>query len=589
MAERLVSRLDTFSPALGSALIGVMGNGGPWMPGVVRALEAPGETKASVRRILRAALMSRPRADEPLPLLDELQIFGDGVDLHFPGTWPRAVGLREFLDRVNFVAAPSHHFVLDPCLADDDIPPIDCAPPAGPAHMVIDFVLMERGLGVRRFETVLLVTRDGGSCHGLSAHDEEFDRDLLDRIIDALADRPATAPSRRCAIQALAALGIPGFFDGYLNGLLEGPQTARDECLDYLLSGSVLRRFSVRLGAAREESAAAELLRALDRVSAGPSQRALIRAVRLLPDDCRRRALAAVDGPSDLVRALCESGWDDEERSAFVRDRLLSDDSAMRTAALHAALPVLHRSARVSETLLHVAARADRYDRRTGALLDRCIAAVGDRCGDEELARLIRAQAGVRGALSIAAVRGGKSCLAAITESLARGGDGCLALADALGELCDRLGLDPLEAVSSVGPSLPRIVAAGLELAHGPDHEARRAAAAELVEEIVNRGPFRNAAVRFICHAGADSIDDDLEPFFAALSRGRIDWPRGLRSAVIRSALDASRDDSTAAARLRLSLKDRFGSALDPLLDRALKNLSQARKLGSYRIDVRID
>ncbi len=589
-AESLVGRFESFSPALRGALISLLGKGGPWMPGVVRALGRSDGAKPFVRRILHAALLTRPRSDDPLPLLDELQIFGEGVDLRPRGTWPGAVGLGEFLDWINFEANPSHHFVLDPCLAEREIAPIERPPPAGPARMVIDFVLGQRGLGVRRLETVLLVTEGGRSCHGLSAHDEEYDLILVDRIVDTLAARPRSAASRKSSIEALAALGIPGLFDGYLTENAErAGRRERDDGLDYLLTSAPLGRCAMRMDAAGDESAVVALLQAFDETGPGPRMRALIRLVRLLTEDLRGRAFSVVGSPSVLLRALCDTNWNDEERLAFVSQHLQSPESTKRQAALHAALPRLHRSPSLAKALLHGVSQWDGVDPRTEALLDRCVAAMGAQCGDDDLARLIRGRSGVRGAIEAAAIGGGSSCLAAMIEELSQGGDRSLSLVEAIRSVCERLKIDPLEVVLSFESPLPRVAAAGLQLACAADRSVCVSAAAVLVDEIVTGGRFLKEAVQLLSLAKAGSIDEDLAPLLDAVSAGRIGWPRGLSEAIIRSALDASRDDSTAAARLRLSLKEPPGGAIDPLLDRALKNLSAARKIGSFTIDLRID
>lgn len=568
------------------------------MPGVVRALDRSSSVKPFVGRILRTALLNRPRGDDPLPLLDELQIFGIGVDLRWRGTWPGAVSVDQFLDRINFEANPSHLFVLDPSLAEGEIPPIERPPPAGPARMVIDFVLGERGLGVRRLETVLLVTEGGRSCHGLSAHDEEFDRILVDRIVDRLASQPATAASRKAAIGALAALGIPGLFDGYLRELCgtdraPGAENAeRDErydFLDYLLTCAPLRRCAVRMEAAGNGSAIAALLPSFDEPLGVARRGALTRFMRLLPEDSRMRAFAAVDSPGLLTRALCGSDWDDEERLSFVRRHLRSPESTTRRAALHAALDRLHSSPPLARALLHEVSQWDGVDLTTEALLDRCVAAMGAQCGDDDLARLIRGRAGVQGAIEGAAIRGVAACVTAMIEQLARADGRSLCLVEAIGSVCERLQIDPLEVVSFSKIPLPRVATAGLELVHGADRAVRRSAAALLVEEIVSQGSFRDAAVGLLSLTEAATLVDDLSPLLDTVAAGIIEWPRGLTEAIIHSALAASRDDSTAAARLRLSLKERPGLTIDPLLDRALKNLGEARKIGSFTIDVRID
>jgi len=593
MAESLLGRFESLSPARRGALIGLLAKGGPWMPGVVRALGRDEGLKSPVGRILNTALLNRPRSDDPLPLLDELQIFGEGVGLRPRGTWPGAVGLGEFLDRINFDANPSHHFVLDPCLADRKIAPLEEAPPPGPAPMVIDFVLGERGLGVRRLETVLLVTEGGRSCHGLSAHDEEYDQILVDRIVDTLSARPLSAAARRSAFAALAALGIPGFFDGFFGELKKSAHGVRGEgadCFDYLLTAATLRRCARGIDVDGDASRAAAFVRALDETDSMARKRSLIRLVRILPEDSRGRALSAIESPSALLSALCESDWTDAERLAFVTGHLRSAESPARRAALHAALGQLHRSDALCGVLLREVPQWDRADPATGALLDRCVAAMGARCGDDGLARLIRRQgAGNQGAVEAASICGGSSCLAALIERLAKAEGRTLSTIESIRSICKRLELDPFDSVSSLESPLRPVVAAGLELACGTGRSARRSATALLVDEIITGGPCRDEAVELLSLAEVESIGADLAPLLDAVSDGRIEWPRPLGAAIVGSALRASRDNSMAAATLRYSLKNHPRWTIDPLLDRALKNLSAATKIGSFTIDLRID
>jgi hypothetical protein len=228
-AERLVGLLPELEPAYRKALADALGSGGPWMPGVLRAVERGGAAGAAACSIVHSALAMRALKDDPPPVLDALSIFGEGAGFAFPGTWPRSVPLDELLDWINFLAVPTHPLVLSPDLGVDAAGglAVGRTPVSGPAPVVMDLLLMERGLGVRLLETVTLVSRDGRGFRELDARGQDFDRVLLERILRSLSGT-RDAACRRAALRALACLDPPGFFEGYLEEIRSG---SRGDCL----------------------------------------------------------------------------------------------------------------------------------------------------------------------------------------------------------------------------------------------------------------------------------------------------------------------------------------------------------------------
>jgi len=602
-AEELVRLLPGADLARRKAVMDALGAGGPWMPGVLRAAGQGGAAGTAAGSILRAALAARPLNDDPPPLLGGLPIFGKSVDLSFPGTWPRAVFLDELLDWINFLAGPTHPLVLSPDLGGGAARSLAVhrSPVSGPAPMAIDLLLMERGLGVIFLQTVTLVTPGGQSSDDLSAHGQEYDRMLLDRIIAVLSAAP-DGPCRRAALQALAWLDPPGFFEGYLEDLRTG---GRGDCLDYLLTAGASVRLAVRLGLDKDRQTAAHLLSLWDGEPDGTRRRALARLLLLCPAGILSGAFEEVAGASDGARMLfCTAGVGEDFLAAFRRAIEEGGDEEMR-AALQACARLLPVSNDLRAAFLAGTRGLGPVRRPAAALVDRCLAAMGPWLEDETLAGLVEAArpldpipAGslretgsgpdltaalsLKGVLEAAARFGGRRCLDAVMERLRSDGAEKLQAVLALRRMAGRLDVDILQLAESDGAGLPADCGDALVLAFSRD-TARRGEAAQRIFEGIAVG---EEAVALVSFAGAAEIAEHAKVLLGCAEAGETGFPPGLRAALIRSPLIAR--DALAANMIRLELSGLLAEGLDPILDRALWTIASSDQLGAYTVEIRL-
>ncbi len=586
-AEEILARLPAFPSGVRIELRGQLALGGPWMPGVLNALNRGGKTAREAASILRTSLEHRALKKIPPPRFGTFRLFGESVGFDFRGTWPGSVPLDLFLDRVNAHADPVYPFVLSPELGREASLKMALTepPPSGPAPMVVDFVLMERGLGVMLLESVALVTRDGKACSKLSSEDQEYDAFLLDKIIRSCSGTGSRSRERRTAVRALAHLDIPGFFEGYFLRFLCGDRTAS---LDYLLAGRNKARLAARLGAEEDAASALLFFDAWLKEKPGFRKEALFELILQIDPDLRDGVLdnmPAAAGPAGvLFRSIREESGSVADILALVEK---GSGEGLRTGLI-AAHHVLIRSERVREALIARILKGDFPDQAAAALMDRCLVRMGRILGDDGIAPLLTADRAViqKGIFETAERFGGEKCLDAIVALLGRKGAETSDALRALLGICERLGIDP-EMIIGDESKLTEISRAGLILAAGRDKKIRRPAADVLVGRMRKKSGDDGVCLDMLSLENRGRIADYLEPWLRECrGRGELIPPQA-RKAVIRSAVISSRFDPTASARIVLTLNEILGTNMDPQLDQALKTVSDTFQVGSWRIEMR--
>jgi len=83
-------------------------------------------------------------------------------------------------------------------------------------------------------------------------------------------------------------------------------------------------------------------------------------------------------------------------------------------------------------------------------------------------------------------------------------------------------------------------------------------------------------------------VADAAGPLLERLASGGTAMTPALREALVRSALSSSAGDPVAAGRTRLDLIGILGERMDPLLERALRNLEFANQQKSYTVEIRL-
>jgi hypothetical protein len=467
--------------------------------------------------------------------------------------------------------------------------------------MAIDLVLMERGLGVRFLETVTLVTPEGASCSDLSAHSQEFDRVLLDRIIETLADR--SSAGRRQALQALAWLDPPGFFEGYVQELRSG---GTGDCLDYLLTAGASVRLAARLGLDEDHLTAARLIALWQDEPQGARRRALTRLLLLCPDALRAKALEAIETGSDEARLLFSGIVEIGEFIAAFQRSFAEGSAASRCAALQACLPLLPLSAELRAALLGAVRKPGPAERSTVALVDHCLAVMGPWIEDGDLAVLVGsarrsapipagslqesgsgsvspAYISLKGVLEVAGRQGGRQSLEAVRSRLQKDGAEKLQALLAIRSMARRLEIDLLESSARAGSSgLSPACEAALLLALSDDGERRSVAAGLLFEEVA----AGRAEADLVSLAGAAEICEHFRILLSPAASGDAAIPPDLRAALIRSPL--LRRDALDANMIRLELGALLGDKMDPILDRALWATASVDEPGAYTVEIRL-
>jgi len=599
LAERIVARMPELSPVLQRALLHILGTGGPWMTGIVRGLCGTPAAADHAAAILARALQNRPLKPIQPASWSPIALFPPGMAFRFPGTWPRTYRLDELLDEINFWMAPAFPFVLSPELDDGARSEwhVDRAPPSGPASMVVDWILMERGLGMEILETVTLVVPGGPRYREalLLDSDREDDRLVLARAIGVLRDPASSGTTRRSARRALATLDIPGLFDGALEEL-KGARP--DGTLDYLLVAGATRRAALRLGVTTDVDAAVRLIEAFERQPPGAERWALIRLLTLLPGSLRDRALAGRAWTSPQTLLLFGSARDTPAAGAAEICGFLSDpDPKVRQGALAAARRRLANDASLREVLFEaMAALLADPSRAVRHRAERCLMVLGGLEGDERLSALLdrlqtcedRRAWHNPGLWDAVASWGARGCLRKIVSAL---GDPLLwevKSLQAYERICRRLAINPAVYIDAL--ALAPLCRLASTMAFSASKQDRRAAFRELMCAAVAPVESRTKVLGAFAMAPADLLAEFLDPRFIELQGADGALPQALRRAVLSSALRSCRDDSSgvSVAGLRLALGRVLGQELDPLLDRALMNITRLEKKGTYILDVRL-
>lgn len=568
-ACELVLRLDRFDLPLRAAVIDVLSGGGPWMPGVLDALRRDPKTLDHARIIIRGALGQRPVDEDPPPLLDAMRVFPEGLRLDFMGTWPGPVPLADFLDHVNFTVRPACAFALSPELAGKAV--VYERPLSGPAQVVLDFELQQRGLGLRLLESAVLVTPEGGGSRDLAASEQEFDTVLLDRIIDVIADPGADRRKLQAAMRALACLDPPGFFEGYYR-LLRASSRVRDgsrgdpsTALDYLFSAGPCFRLATRLGMDRDAGIAAFLMCTWEDAPQGSRRKELARLILLLPADLREEALARKEAGGEAAELLFRGSWGEEDPTGRITACLQSGDEMLESAAMRAAALLLPHRPRLHRELIAVFADIAEISVAAAADLDRCLVILGESGGDELLAGLFHdgalpAAEGrlPRGAYEAAAAFGKHRCRDALAQRLEK---------ESLSGAERR---DSLLAVREIDRRLKRDPVA-------VDENGIREALLEGGDEAI-------PAAALLAFCAPERIVDIAGP---ALKAAGGSPPGYLRAALIEAAVRLNRLNRTASERIRLDLKNYLRPSMDPVLNRALRTLAETDYRRSYRLEIR--
>ncbi len=587
-AEKLVVTLPDLSPALRKAVVEQLGVGGPWIPGVVAAIRRGGKVAAQAQTVLLLALRKRPLPDESSPNVGAADLFSDGVTLDFRGAWPGPVPLGELLDRINLLTGPTRPIVLSPELAAR-IAPVNKSPCSGPAPMVVDLLLAERGLGLKLLDTIALVVPGETGCFELDRENPEFDTLLVKKIVQALSLPEAgkgVAAVRREAMRALSWLEIPGLFEGAFRNARAGD---REDSLAYLLSGGAAGRLADRLVLREETEAVAALISAWDAAGTGPRRRTLARILSRLPEQLTRRGLTHLSHPSEDVRLLFGADEDDATFAKKFGDRF-SGALVGRAALLRAALSRLARSAAVRKSLLETIPAAGNLDVSTVALADRCLESAAGFLDDEELARLVPLiPSSLPGALGAVARLGGEACRETLIGELCKGnGRNPIVLFRALEEIGHRQGTCPLAAAAGCIDGMPALTRAAFLLAFEGNPEFRAAAAGTLMEAISSGGEDAFLAAGLFALAPANRLVSYTESCLSGMVGGSGEIPPPLWDSFVRSALHSITSDCTVATGMRLGLKKILGSSIDPLLERALNTLGRIAKADSFIVDMRM-
>jgi hypothetical protein len=586
-AEDLVVAMPGLPPALRKTLEELLGAGGPWIPGVAAAARRGGEAAAQAQAILLLALRKRPLADESSSSVGVADLFVDGVTLDFRGAWPGPVPLGELLDRINLLTGPSRPIVLSPELAGP-VAPVKEKPCSGPAPMVVDLLLAERGLGLKLLDTVALVVPGENGCFELDRENPEFDALLVKKVVLALSLPEAGGGGvavRREALRALSWLEIPGFFEGAFRNVRAGD---RGDCLAYLLSGGSAGRLADRLAVRKEAETTAVLINAWEAAEAGPRKRTLARVLSRLPGELTCRALTLLPDPSADVRLLFGGDEDDASFARFFGDRFFGVDVG-RAALLRAALPRLGRSAAVRDSVLEAIAAARSLDVSTAAIADRCVDSAAAFLDDEKLARLVsRVPPFLPGAIEAAARLGGVECREALIEELCKGtGRDPIALIRALEKIARRQGTSPLAAAAGRMDGMSGLTRAAFLLVFEENVEFRAAAAETIVETMAAGGDDVSLAAGILALAPASRLVGYTESHLRSAADGSGEISPRLWNSFALSALRSIASDRIAADGMRKGLKKVLGSSIDPLLERVLNTLHRIAKVDSFVIDMR--
>lgn len=594
-AARLLETLPGRASGVRRAVRETLASGGPWMPGILNALGRGGAVAGEARSILEAALRKRPGEDEPLRGMISIDFFEKDAGLVFSGPWPGPVPLDFVLQRINEAAGPACPFVLSPCLAGGGQSGLMLLrePLSGPAEMVLDLILMEQGLGIEMLETVVLVTRRGGSCDSLSPGEQKFDNRLLDEIM-AIYAGSAQSGTRQAALNALAWLDPPGFFHGFLRDFR---RDCGGGCLDYLLFGRASARFALALGLDNDSAGVAALIRAFSGEKDLHRREALRRTILLISGDLRRKAL--VEQCSDLWTARLLLGPIDpgnpaEAMAAAARidDLLRGGDPDSQRSGLRAALRHLPENGEVEAAVCTFLQERPQLDGVNAVLADRCLRKMGARGDDSDLARLLRTMPLKRGLLEMAAVRGGKECLAAILALLREAGDESFFAVTAGCAIAERLGpLDP-ERVGMALDAMTEVNRAGFLLSTGATAFSLEETAAPLLRALRRGDVEADRAAAMLSFLPAGRIVSLLDPVLLALeeengSAGTRLMTRRLRGTLIRCATSRAHGQSLSASRVRVDLgAASSGIGEDRLLDHALRIAEGDGKPGSLEITV---
>jgi hypothetical protein len=195
----------------------------------------------------------------------------------------------------------------------------------------------------------------------------------------------------------------------------------------------------------------------------------------------------------------------------------------------------------------------------------------------------------LKGVLETAARFGKENCLYAVMERIKEGGKDddpavIVPALQALESLSERLGIDPLDPTLGLYDGFSSRSDAALQVIFSPDDISREQAARRLCEGLSGE----SESVSFLSIVPAVEISDAARTILERLVSGGITMTPALREALIRSALRSSTGDPVAAGRTRLDLIGILGERMDPLLERALRNLEFANQKESFAVEVRL-